>query len=128
MGGYNQATCSPVPSSAVSKGGTPKTPAKAANPVRFHEVPAEGEVHFHDDIADIKCAVESASFFSAYSEWRSAMAEDLTLTGNDGSGGHTSVTFLPYIGKNGELEVGMTVAKLKVSQTLVDLDKLAHFP
>lgn len=125
MGGSNQATCPPVPSSAVSS--RTKTPTKTANPVRFHEVPTKGEVHFHDDLADVKCSVESAAFFSAYNKWRPTMAEDLTLAGNDGSGGHTAVTFLPYIGKTGELEVGMTVSELKVSQTLTDLDKLAHF-
>lgn len=129
MGGSNQATCPPAPRSAVSSRSTqPKTPTKTANPIRFHEVPTKGQVHFHDDTAGVKCAVESAAFFSAYSKWRPIMAEDLTLAGDDGSGGHTSVSFLPYIGKTGELEVGMTVAELKVSRTLIDLDKLAHFP
>lgn len=135
MGGQNQATCPPSGSSQsaqsrlASKGAKGvKTPVVASNPIRFHEATGRGEVDFHDDVAGLKCAVDSASFFSAYNRWRSTMSEELILAGNDGSGGHASVTFLPYVDDVGELQVSMVVAKAKIGQTVVDLDILAHFP
>jgi len=125
MGGSNQATCPPASSSSKSRS---KTPAKTAqNPIRFHEVTSRGEVDFHDDKAGLKCSIDSASFFTAYSDWRQFMSDELTLVGNDGHGGHTSVTFLPYADDAGELQVSMLVAKSKMGQTVQDLDKLAHF-
>ena len=132
MGGQNQATCPPSSSaqseqqSRLSK--TPKKPAVDSNPIRFHEAISRGEVDFHDDVAGLKCAVDSASFFSAYSKWRTQMADGLILSGHDGSGGHTSVTFLPYADDVGDLQVSMVVAKARIGQTVVDLDILAHFP
>ena len=132
MGGQNQATCPPSSPAQRSKTPqTPKTPQKPAvdlNPIRFHEVTSRGEVDFHDDVAGLKCAVDSASFFSAYNKWRSTMSDGLILTGNDGDGGYASVTFLPYMDDCGELQVSMVVARTKIGQTVVDLDILAHFP
>lgn len=132
MGGTNQATCQPPKSRQT---GTPAAKSKQvhsllprqANPVRFHEVTSRGEVDFHDDKAGLKCAIDSASFFAAYDRWRPKMAEELTIVGNDGDKGHASVTFLPYVDDAGEMQVSMTVTKAKMGQTVVNLDKLAHF-
>lgn len=131
MGGANQSTCPPAtPAASSRKPQTSKTPigaGAALNPVRFHEVTQRGEVDFHDDNAGLKCAVNSAAFFSAYNSWRNKLSGELMLSGNDGSGGHASVTFMPYVDDSGELQVGMTVAKTKMGKSVLDLDKLAHF-
>ena len=131
MGGANESTCPPV--SGVSTPSRGKSTVKAAskatsNPVRYHEVTDRGEVDFHDDDAGVKCAIDSAVFFAAYSKWRPKMADELMLTGNDGSDGHASVTFMPYVDNAGEMQVGMVVAEAKMGQTILDLDILAHFP
>lgn len=123
MGGANQGKSSPLSVSSGKSHSGGKTP----DPVRFHEVTSRGEVDFHDDRAGLKCAVDSATFFSAYSGWRSKMTDEMTLTGNDGSGGHSSVTFLPHVDDAGELQVSMIVAKTKVGQSVSDLDRLAHY-
>lgn len=131
MGGSNQGTCPPTtPTKSSRKNKPSKTPTGAVNPVRFHEVTSRGEVDFHDDNAGLKCSVDSAAFFSAYNAWRPqiwAAMDELTLAGNDGSGGHSSVTFLPYVDDAGDLQVEMTVSEAKMGRTVLDLDKLAHF-
>lgn len=133
MGGSHQSTCPPPSSKSTSARALGKSPATAAgleaaqNPIRSHEVTARGEVDFHDDGAGVKCAVDSAAFFSAYSDWRSKMSEELTLAGNDGSGGHSSVTFLPYVDDQGRMQVAQIVKKASIGQSITDLDKLAHF-
>lgn len=125
MGGSNQATCPPASSSSKSRS---KTPAKTAqNPIRFHEVTSRGECDFHDDRAGLKCAIDSATFFTAYNKWRPCMSDELTLVGNDGHGGHSSVTLLPYTDGAGELQVSMLVTKSKMGQSVLDLDKLATY-
>ncbi|KKL27199.1 hypothetical protein LCGC14_2387600, partial [marine sediment metagenome] len=132
MGGTNQATCQPPKSRQT---GTPAAKSKQvhsllprqANPVRFHEVTSRGEVDFHDDMAGMKCAMDSAAFFDAYNKWRPKMSDDLTLAGNDGKGGHSSVTLVPYMDDQGEMQVAMAIKKASVGQTICDLDKLAHF-
>ncbi len=120
MGGSNQSTCPPPVTAAKSKG--------KSNPIRSHEVTSRGEVDFHDDLAGVKCCVDSATFFDEYHKWRPKMTDDLTLSGNDGSGGHASVTLVPYVDNQGELQVTMTVTKASMGQTISDLDILAHFP
>ncbi len=129
MGGSNQSTCTPPPQSAKSvKGARAAVPlAASGNPVRYHEVTSRGEVDFHDDKAGVKCAVNSAAFFSAYNPWRSKMSEDLVLAGDDGSGGRASVTFMPYVDNLGEMQVAMTVKKATMGHSVLDLDKLAHY-
>lgn len=132
MGGSHQSTCPPPSSSATPRSKSPATGAAgfralAQNPIRSHEVTSRGEVDFHDDKEGVKCAVDSAAFFTAYSGWRSKMSEELTLAGNDGSGGHSSVTFLPYVDDGGDMQVAMSVRKASVGQTVLDLDILAHF-
>ena len=123
MGGTNQATCPPPAKTSKSR-----TAGNQTNPVRFHEVTSRGEIDFHDDKAGLKCAVDSATLFSAYNKWRNAgMAEDLILSGNDGSRGHASVTLIPYVDDQGKMQVSMTVAKAQIGKTVLDLDKLAHF-
>lgn len=119
MGGANQATC-PVPS-------TSKSAPKATNPVRFHEDTPNGNVDFHDDKAKLKCAIDSASFFSAYNRWRPDMSSELRLLGSDGKKGHASVTFTPHIDDSGEMQVSMMVERAKIGKTITDLDKLAGF-
>ena len=124
MGGSNQATCPPSSAKPVK---ATKTSLKPANPVRYHEVTPRGEVDFHEDGAGIKCAVNSAVFFSAYNSWRSKMSEELVLVGNDGSGGHASVTFIPYVDDQGKMQVSMNVKKATMGSSVLDLDKLAHY-
>lgn len=130
MGGSNQATCPPAPSSAKPRKTSKSTPTSigtALNPIRFHEVPSRGEVDFHDDKAGLKCAIDSAAFFDTYGKWRPSMTDDLTLGGNDGSGGHSSVTFLPYVDDQGTMQVSMIVAEAEMGKTVLDLDTLAHY-
>ncbi len=128
MGGSNQTTCPPASSTARPKSKSSKTPIGAAsNPIRSHEVPARGEVDFHDDQAGLKCAVDSAAFFDAYNKWRPRMTDEMILAGNDGSGGHATVTFLPYVDDGGDVQVSMVVAKAQMGKTVLDLDQLAHF-
>lgn len=124
MGGSNQSTCPPPTKSPKNKGKT--TPIKGSI-IRSHEVTSRGEVDFHDDMAGMKCAVDSAAFFDAYNKWRPKMSDDLTLAGNDGKGGHSSVTLVPYMDDQGEMQVAMAIKKASVGQTICDLDKLAHF-
>jgi len=133
MGGANQATC-PPPARPYVPTGNPlkqKCKAKAAghqvDPIRFHEDTSRGEIDFHDDNAGFKCAVDSALFFDAYNKWRQKMSEDLILLGNDGAGGHSSVAFVPYADDKGQMQVSMVVTKAQMGQTIMDLDKLAHF-
>ena len=134
MGGSNQSTCPPA-TSPDRRVNPPKRPGSKftslSNPIRFHEVTSRGEVDFHDDEAKIKCAVNSASFFDAYNEWRPKITDNLdnlVLSGNDGKGGHSAVTLIPYMDDQGAMQVAMTVQKASVGQTICDLDKLAHFP
>lgn len=129
MGGSNQSTCPPPAKPAKSRGKTAKvqpSPVKS-NPIRSHEATSRGEVDFHDDLAGTKCSVDSAVFFDEYNKWRPKMTDDLTLSGNDGAGGHASVTLVPYMDDKGKLQVTMTVKKVAMGQTVLDLDKLAHF-
>lgn len=128
MGGSNQSTCPPPSTTAKKKEKSKSANFLGWNPIRSHEVTQRGEVDFHDDTAGVKCAIDSAAFFSAYNSWRLNMAEDLILAGNDGMGGRSSVTLVPYVDDQGELQVSMTVRKVSVGQTVLDLDKLAHFP
>lgn len=125
MGGSNQSTCPPPakPAKSKSKSSIPI----GGNPIRSHEVTSRGEVDFHDDTAGMKCAVDSAAFFDAYNKWRPKMSDDLTLAGNDGKGGHSSVTLVPFMDDQGSMQVNMTVKKASVGQTICALDKLAHF-
>lgn len=125
MGGSNQSTCPPPANPAKSKAKT-ATPTKG-NAIRSHEVSSRGEVDFHDDTAGTKCSVDSAAFFDAYDKWRPKMTDDLTLSGNDGKGGHASVTFMPYMDDGGSMQVAMTIKRAPIGQTISDLDKLAHF-
>ncbi|MHA2279728.1 MAG: hypothetical protein ACXAC5_02375 [Promethearchaeota archaeon] len=126
MGGTNQATCPPA---AVRRTAKAPSPIQAqANPIRYHEVSARGEVDFHDDKGGIKCAVESAAFFTAYHDWRArSMSGDLVLAGNDGAGGHATVKFMSYPDNQGEMQVAIVVTSTTIGQTVLDLDKLAGF-
>lgn len=126
MGGTNEATC-PPPSSSVQSRSPNKSASTVRASTRFHEAIAHGEVDFHDDAGGIKCAVDSATFFSAYNKWRPLMTEDLTLVGHDGSGGHASVTLMSYSDDAGEIQVSIIVAKAAMGRTVLDLDKLAHY-
>lgn len=122
MGGSNQSTCPPPAIPKATKSGvTPK------NKIRYHEVTSRGEVDFHDDNAGLKCAVDSAIFHDEYSEWRKDMSDELILSGNDGSGGHSNVTFMPIMSK-GKMEVSMVVTKTETGTTINDLDILARYP
>ena len=134
MGGSQQNTCSPAPSTATPRKGKSAVKPASSNPIRYHEVTSRGEVDFHDELAGFKCAVDSAAFFAAYTPWRSKMSEELTLsgqlvkTGVKRASGHASVTFMPYVDDAGEMQVGMVVAETKIGQTVLDLDKLANYP
>lgn len=123
MGGTNQATCSPAPATAKQK---PTT--RVGNVIRFHESQPDGEVHFHDDQAKLKCAVESTTFFNEYHPWRSSMKGNLALMGHDGKGGHSRVEFMPYVDDNGDMQIGITVDPVTIGKTVKNLDKLAGFP
>lgn len=120
MGGANQSTC-PAPSQS-------STPRSSSNPIRFHENTQQGEVHFHDDKAGLKCAVENAIFFDRYHKWRPSMVGEFSMVGHDGSGGHSSVKMIPYIDDNGNMQVEMLVSKTSMGQTVHDLDKMASYP
>jgi len=126
MGGTNQATC-PPPAATSSKSRVSNKSQIPVNSIRYHEDTSRGEVDFHDDQAGLKCCIASALFFDAYSTWRPAMADELTLTGSDGSGGHASVTFLPYADDAGEMQVSMVVKEAIMGQSVKDLDALAGF-
>lgn len=125
MGGSHQSTC-PPPSKSSVKSLLVINPG-SLNPIRSHEVTSRGEVDFHDDQAGLKCAVDSAGFFSAYDKWRPLMEDELILAGNDGSGGRSCVTLIPYVDDQGRMQVAMSVKKTTVGATLTDLDTLAHF-
>ena len=133
MGGTNEAICQPP---ARSKTGTTLRAAAVSrlklppvNPIRYHEVTQRGQVDFHDDAAGTKCSVDSAAFFSSYHDWRAKNMEgDLTMSGDDGKGGHMAVKFLPYVDDAGNLQVGMTVSPATIGQSVTDLDKLASYP
>lgn len=122
MGGTNQATCPPP---AIPK--TSKLGSKQKSKIRYHEVSSRGEVDFHDDKVGLKCAIEIATFHNEYSKWRKDMSGELVLSGNDGSGGHSNVTFIPIMDK-GKMEVSMVVTKAEVGVTINDLDTLARYP
>jgi len=120
MGGTNQAEC-PTPTIAVLNS------TLEASPIRYHEVSSRGEVDFHDDKAKFKCAIDNGSFFTAYNKWRSELSENLVLLGNDGKGGHSVATFIPYTDNNGNIQVSIVVTRSQIGNTIKDLDKLAHF-
>ena len=134
MGGSHQSTCPPAKSSVQSQSSSKAPIGAASNPIRYHEVTDRGEVDFHDELAGFKCAVNSATFFAAYWPWRSKMSEDLTLggqlikTGEKKASGHASVTFMPHFDDQGQMQVSMVVNKTSMGQTILDLDKLAHYP
>ncbi len=71
--------------------------------------------------------MESTAFFSAYNPWRAEMSQELVLAGNDGSGGHASVTLTPYVDDKGDMQVSMAVKKATMGSSVLDLDKLAHY-
>lgn len=123
MGGTNQATA-PAPS-GTAKPAVSQSQRTSYNPVRFHE--NQGEVHFHDDKAGLKCAIETAAFFGEYHKWRPAMTGNLALVGHDGKGGHSKVEFLPYLDDDGKMQVTIAVDAASMGQTVLDLDKLAGF-
>jgi len=121
MGGTNQAVC---PTPAVST--ATKSGVVAKNKVRYHEVASRGEVDFHDDAAGLKCSVKIATFHDKYSKWRKDMSGELVLSGNDGSGGDSKITFIPITDK-GKMEVSMVVTR-PLGTTINDLDTLARYP
>lgn len=125
MGGSNQSTCPPLAKPTANP--KQKAAGSLSNPIRSHEVTSRGEVDFHDDTAGMKCSVDSAAFFSAYSSWRPNMVDDLILAGHDGKDGHTVVALMPYVDDQGDMQIAMSVQKASVGQTIHDLDKLAHF-
>ena len=125
MGGVNQSTAPPPAATAK----IPSSVKVSASSVRFHEEQTLGEVHFHDDAAQLKCAVKSPVFFDAYSKWRDEGAADpLNVIGTDGAGGHASAHFHAFPDDNGKLQVAISVKKAEMGQTVLDLDKLVGYP
>jgi len=129
MGGANEAVCSkPAPASVIDRIPDPtgQQTTKEAK-IRYHENTQLGEVHFHDDENNIKCAVDSSMFWQAYHAWRTSGKNELKLSGHDGNKGYSKVNFLLYTDDIGELQVNMSVEKAAIGKTLIDLDKLAQF-
>lgn len=115
MGGLNQNTCPPVAVGQVARQGA----------IRYHENTALGEVHFHDDVNGLKCAISTPVFVAAYHDWRKKNSVDpLELIGYDGSKRPTAVKFVPFVNKS-QIDVGIEVMTLGVSNHLSDLDVLA---
>lgn len=126
MGGTNQATC-PAPSKSVSSG----KPVSGKS-IRYHEDTPNGEVHFHDDAASLRCAIPSGSFFTAYGAWRKSKDDELTLFGTEKAGGPAKTHFHIFPGIDGILEVAITVEAVRsqdlpLGSTLDDLDLMAGF-
>lgn len=125
MGGSNQATSTPPPASAQ----VPQT-FKSSNDVRFHT--NNDEAHFHDDKSGFKVVIPEDDFKDEYARWRDSQKPDLTLHGDDGSGGAAKVNFHMYPGPGGTLEVAMSVEKsdlhaLPKGASMTDLDLLAGY-
>lgn len=45
--------------------------------IRIHE--KSGQVHLHDDVANLKVAIPSATFYKKWAEWRAVPTDSLTL-------------------------------------------------
>lgn len=126
MGGTNQATC-PAPSKSVSSSNKPVL----GKSIRYHEAVSGHEVHFHDDAANLRCAIPNASFFPAYRAWRKSQDNELTLFGTEKTGGPAKTHFHMFPG-DGILEVAITVEAVRsqdlpLGSTLDDLDLMAGF-
>lgn len=117
MGGKNQHSVPLLPAHI-------RVPAimQKAGKIRFHE--SNGEIHFHDDDAHIKCTIGSTTvFFQKYETWRNAGAQDvLDVVGVDGI-----VVHIYMYTDHGERQVCISLSPVPAGQTLRDLDTLAGF-
>jgi len=132
MGGANQTTSPPAPATArstakASASAQSSSPPISSASIRSHENISKGEVHFHDDGAGMKCAIETALFFDAYHAWRKTMNGELTIPGKNTTYGHSSVTFTPYVDDDGKLQIAQSVQKVDLGDTIRDMDVLAKW-
>ncbi len=126
MGGSNESTCPPPASTVVPKAASQSLTPGQFGTIRSHEDPKTQQVHFHDDIAGIKCCIPPKDFAAKFGAWlHGSGGTPLSLVGDDGAGGKATVQFHIFPDDQGELQIGTIVVKAKFGKTVKDLMKLA---
>jgi len=94
------------------------------SPVRTHINKSTGEVHFHDDKANKKCAITVADYHAAMSDFdnKVSVGQKKTLVGVDGK---TAVHWEKIINDQGEVDAEITVDDVSIGSNLQMLKDLA---
>ena len=115
MGGQREQVLDPPRSQPKGK---TKLLTPSGNKVRIHE--NKGEVHFHDDTARKKCAVDVADFAAAYDKFiGSGVVEEGKQLRLTDKAGKTTVVLTLIIGD--ELDVDIAVEDVKYGPNLAKL-------